>query len=119
MTLVLLGQEEVVDICALGSNDYRLSVHAEPSIRIQILGVDCVVNLAHNLVSTGVGIEYNLGSVKALFVELVEYLHELNGIGQIRITVGNVKVQKVDIDVAKKLCVLSLYPRVVCIIISV
>ena len=117
--LVLLNGKEIIDVRGVGRHDDGLAVDAEPGIRTPLGTVDAVVKLSHHVGGGGVGVGHDLGRVEALGVQLATDAHELLDAGNIRISVGQIQIQEINIGIGELLHVLAHDPGVVGIVVAV
>ena len=100
-------------------NHNGLTINAEPSVGIQILRVNVVVDLSDALQAVGVGVEQNLRHIVTLIAVLLEDAHESQRSVGVREVVGDIEVQEVNACIHQKLYVLAVNVGIVTVIVAV
>ena len=95
------------------TDDQRLAVHQVPRVRIFVQRIDALIDLDHPGDGIGIGIKRDLRRVPAHLPVLVQDLHQLERLGDIRPVVRGVKDQKVDPGIGQHLHVAAQHPSVV------
>ncbi len=117
--LLALDGKEVINVCLVGGDDDRLAVNPEPRILVQSLGVNVVVQTAHDICRAGMRVEHDLRRIKALLVQLVARLHDRQRVIQIIVAVGDIEVQEIHVCLRQQFGVLAVHPLVIGVVVAV